>query len=433
MLAVFRPLKDRGVLTVWSGLCGSSIGEDLFRVAAVWLAVEAAGNMAGVITAAQYAMMLAVGLFGAVVLDGWRADRAMMWAKIWSAVFALLPVVGFYLFGLSITLLIISSVGVAAMRMVFTPALQSALPTLLHEPGAMQSINGLFDATYRLARLIGPIIAALLNLFLPVIHFLTATALGFLASAAAIAATRERLIAPDERPRRYRAGWRGAVDALTSALRLLLGERVMGALVLTNAFVNGPWLVALSLAIALIITEYKPSFLGFGGLAAYALIMGAYGVGDVCGNLLAGTLRFRRQLSTMFLGYTVMGTGFTLLGLAAWLLPPDRLLPAMMVGALAGGLGGPFFFVPMITRLQTVFHGSDIARVYRFRLAVMAASMLVWSALATPLFDAIGAVATELLCGLMIVAIGIAGTVVSRRYENRQRTGAAAPSPGPAD
>jgi hypothetical protein len=77
---------------VWSGLCGSSIGEDLFRVAAVWLAVEAAGNLAGVITAAQYAMMLAVGLFGAVVLDGWRADRAMVWAKIWSAAFALLPV-----------------------------------------------------------------------------------------------------------------------------------------------------------------------------------------------------------------------------------------------------------------------------------------------------------------------------------------------------
>ena len=41
MLVVFRPLKDRGVLTVWTGLCASTIGEDLFRVAAVWLAVEA--------------------------------------------------------------------------------------------------------------------------------------------------------------------------------------------------------------------------------------------------------------------------------------------------------------------------------------------------------------------------------------------------------
>jgi DHA3 family macrolide efflux protein-like MFS transporter len=433
MLPVFRPLKDRGVLTVWSGLCGSTIGEDLFRVAAVWLAVEAAGNMAGLITSAQYAMMLVVGLAGGVLLDGWRADKAMVWAKVWSALFAVLPVIGYYFFGLSITLLIVSSVGVAAMRMVFTPALQSALPVLIHDRSAMQSINGLFDATYRLARLVGPMVAALLNLFLPVIHFLTAAALGFVASAAAIAATRERLLDHDERPRRVRPGWRGAVDALTSALRLLLGERVMGALILTNAIVNGPWLVALSLAIALIITEQKPSFLGFGGLAAYALVMGAYGVGDVCGNLVAGSLRMRRELSSMFAGYTVMGAGFTFVGLAAWLVPADRLLPALMLGALAGGLGGPFFFVPMVTRLQQVFHGSDIARVYRFRLAVMAASMLLWSALATPLLDAIGAVATEFLCGLVIVAVGVGGWIVSHRHEDRERRSHAAPSPVPGD
>src|SRR5436305_551464 len=153
MLPVFRPLRDRGVLTVWSGLCASTIGEDLFRVAAVWLAVEAAGNMAGLITAAQYAMMLVVGLAGGVLLDGWRAT----------------------------------------------------------------------------------------------------------------------------------------LDALTAAAGLMLGERVMGALLLTNAVVNGPWLVALNLAIALIVTEYQPSFLGFGGLAAYALVMGAYGVGDVSGNLIVGS------------------------------------------------------------------------------------------------------------------------------------------------
>ncbi len=47
MLPVFQPLKDRAVLTVWSGLCTSAVGEDLFRVASVWLAVEVAGNMAG--------------------------------------------------------------------------------------------------------------------------------------------------------------------------------------------------------------------------------------------------------------------------------------------------------------------------------------------------------------------------------------------------
>jgi MFS transporter, DHA3 family, macrolide efflux protein len=52
MLPVFRPLKDRAIATVWSGLAASTIGEDLFRVAVIWLAVDIAGNLAGLLTAA---------------------------------------------------------------------------------------------------------------------------------------------------------------------------------------------------------------------------------------------------------------------------------------------------------------------------------------------------------------------------------------------
>ena len=150
----------------------------------VWLAVEAARqHAAGFVTAAQYVAMLVAGLFGAVLFDRWRADRAMIGAQAaWSAAFALLPVVGYYVSGLSITAADPRrSMGLAALRMVFSPALQSAVPTLVPDRDAMQAINGLFDATWRLARLIGPMLAALLQLFLPVIHFLTATALGFLA------------------------------------------------------------------------------------------------------------------------------------------------------------------------------------------------------------------------------------------------------------
>jgi DHA3 family macrolide efflux protein-like MFS transporter len=428
MIAVFRPLQDRAVLTVWLGLNASTVGEDLFRVAVVWLAVEAAGNLAGLIIAAQYAVMLIVGLFGSVVLDAWRPDRAMFWAKMWSALFAILPVIGYYLFGLSITLLILSSVGVAAMRMVFSPALQEATPTLIKDRRSMLAINSLFDVSWRLARLIGPIVAAFLNLFLPVIHFLTATALGFLASAGTVAATRQRLIDPNAKPRSFQSGWRGVVDTLMAAARLMASQRLTGSLLLINALVNGPWLVALNLALALIVAEYNPSFLGFSGLAAYALVMGAYGIGDVCANLVVGSVHMKRPLSTMFLGYLAMGGGFSLVALSVWLVPADGLLPAMMVSAAIAGWGGPFYFVPMITRMQMVFAGSDIARVFRFRLAVMAASMLVWSALATPLLDWLGSAGTELLCGLIIVAVGIAGYAICRRIEDRDPQAAVSPT-----
>ena len=121
----------------------------------------------------------------------------MIGSRAWSAAFALLPVVGFYFSGLSITLLIISSVWAwRRMRMVFSPALQSTIPVLVPDRDAQQAINGLFDATWRLARLVGPMLAAVLNIFLPVIHFLSVTALGFVLSGLAIWAVRDRLVGP---------------------------------------------------------------------------------------------------------------------------------------------------------------------------------------------------------------------------------------------
>ncbi|HZB53194.1 MAG TPA: hypothetical protein VE527_06190 [Reyranella sp.] len=82
MIPVLRPLKDPAVATVWSGLAVSTIGEDLFRVAVVWIAAEQIGNAAGYVNAAQYGAMLAVGLLGASLFDRWRADRAMIGAKL---------------------------------------------------------------------------------------------------------------------------------------------------------------------------------------------------------------------------------------------------------------------------------------------------------------------------------------------------------------
>ena len=60
-LPIFQPLKDRAVLTVWSGLCTSCVEEDLFRVASIWLVVEIAGNMVGLVTSVQYVAMLVAG------------------------------------------------------------------------------------------------------------------------------------------------------------------------------------------------------------------------------------------------------------------------------------------------------------------------------------------------------------------------------------
>src|SRR5260370_14956906 len=80
--------------------------------------------------------------------------------------------------------------------------------------------------------------------------------------------------------------------------------------------------------------------------------------------------------------------------------------------------------------MQYVFHGHDIARVFRLRLVVMAAAMMVSSLVATWFFDLMGAAATQLGCGLLILATGIAGYFLCRRIEGRAAAGAP-PPPAP--
>ncbi len=419
MLPIFRPLKDRAVTTMWSGLAASTIGEDVFRVAVVWLAVEAAGNLAALVNAAQYGAMFAVGLLGSSIIDRWRPERAMIGAKLASAVLAILPVLGYYVWGVSIPLLVLSVMGLAGLRMVFTPAMQSTIPTLVRDRSLLQAVNGLFDATWRIARLVGPMIAAVLELIVPVIHFLSVTAIGFLLSGLAVYVVRQRLIDNDAPALAVKQGLRGAFEAVTDGARLILRERIVGIQLLLNALVNGPWSVALQLAIALMVKDHDPRLFGIDGLAAYAFIMGACGVGDVSGNLVAGSVRFKRPLSAMFLGYVAMGVGFILLAVAAWTLPPGAMLPAMMLAAAIAGFGGPFFFIPMVTRMQTAYRGAEIARVFRLRLVVMAASMLLFNLSATWLFAWFGATMVELMCGVLIMCVGVGGYLWFLRMELR--------------
>ena len=75
-----------------------------------------------------------------------------------------------------------------------------------------------------------------------------------------------------------------------------------------------------------------------------------------------------------------------------------------------------------------MFQGHDIARVFRLRLVIMAAAMLVSSLVATWMFNVLGSVGTQLVCGIIILGIGVSGHIVCRRIENRERRGGEVPS-----
>src|SRR6185436_6317776 len=81
----------------------------------------------------------------------------------------------------------------------------------------------------------------------------------------------------------------------------------------------------------------------------------------------------------MFTGYFVLGLGTTLLPMPIVIGLGDWELPAMVAIGFVAGWGGPIFFLPMLTLLQTRVSGADIAAVFRLRIAITSGSMALSS------------------------------------------------------
>ena len=64
---------------------------------------------------------------------------------------------------LSLWLLLFVAMSASVIGASFDPALQATVPVLAPEPVLRRGTNGLFDATRRLARILGPSLIAALN------------------------------------------------------------------------------------------------------------------------------------------------------------------------------------------------------------------------------------------------------------------------------
>jgi hypothetical protein len=116
----------------------------------------------------------------------------------------------------------------------------------------------------------------------------------------------------------------------------------------------------------------------------------------------------------MFGGYIILGSALAAVPVMMWTAPEPARLPAMMAVAAVAGAGGPMFFLPMMTYVQTHIEPASLASVLRLRFALAAVAMMAGSALAPLFFDWLGAAAVIVLCGACIALVGLAGTVICR-------------------
>ncbi|HEX4260823.1 MAG TPA: MFS transporter [Acetobacteraceae bacterium] len=418
---LLAPLGHRAVALLWSGLALSAVGDYLYLIALSWIAVGVLGSAAGYLTALGAGTTLLVALVAGRWVDGFEQRRAMLAADLVRAAALTAVVVPWLALGhVSAAPLVAAVLVVAAGQAVFRPALQAMLPALVPTPAELPAANGLFDATDRIARLLGPGIVALLAAVVPAVHFLTLDAASFLGSAAALTCI-GRLHPTLALRRAGPAG--GALAEVLRGFRAVRREPVLGFELAISGILNGAWSAAFFLGVPLVVARHHLLGPAGAGLGAYGLVISAYG----CTNLLAtfvvgGRPLPERPAGLLFSGGVVMGAGMLVMaaGIAAGL-EGGALLAVLAAGAALGAPGGPMHDIPVAVLRQTRLDRDDLPAAVRASIASSSAGALVAMLAAPALFAHVPEAAAMGLCGAVVLATGLAGLV---RFVRPQPRGA---------
>jgi DHA3 family macrolide efflux protein-like MFS transporter len=407
---LLRPLAARPVRLLWGGLTLSAMGDQLYAVALVWVAVGVFGPAAGYLSALQAGCAMLAALLVGRWADDWEQRRAMAAADLLRAG-VLLGLVVWWLgrgspppAGLALAIVVL-----AGAEAVFRPALAQTLPTLLPDARLLPAANALFDTTERSARLIGPGLVGVLAGVLPVVHFFTLDAVSFLLSATAVLSL-GRVGLRVVRPRLP------LLAGIGHSFAVVRGHRLLWTVLLCSGPINGLWIAAFYLALPLQIAGAGIAGPGGTGLGAFGLVISAYG----CTNLMATLVIGSRPLPAhpgrmMFTGSIIVGLGTAALAFGA-----IGGLGAMMAAAAFAAVGGPMKDIPVAVLRQTELPPGDVAAAMRAFMVASSGGVLVAMPLAPWAIDRIGPGAVAGLCGTLLVSLACAGLA---RHWSDGRTG----------
>ncbi len=392
-----KVLRQRHLAMLWSSQVLSAIGDYLYSIAVIWLAVKVAGSAAGIVAAAQAGSALLFGLLGGVYADRWNRQKTMMIVDLArAAAVGVLPVLA--LTGtLRLWHLVIVAVIVGSLGALFDPALQASLPTLTGDARILQAANGLMDVTRRLARALGPSLAGALILLFPLAHFFTLDAISFLVSSLAVFSLGSRFAWKPEVPKGQASNARGVPGEIAGAIRLARRHTSIGWMLTTNWLVALAWSAAFTVGIPLL-ADHTLS----GSVGVYGLIVGAYGVGNVISNLIIGSVTIRRRVFVMLLGRLIVGGGFLLMVSAP-------VLPVALLGSALAATGGPMADIPLLMMIQTELPSNQIGKVYSLSMVLEYGGSTLGLLLAIPLFHYLSPVPGIIVCALAIMLTSVAG------------------------
>jgi DHA3 family macrolide efflux protein-like MFS transporter len=401
---VLKPLVHRPIALLWTGQVLAATGSEFYMVAVVWVAADLIGQDAGYLSALQAGGLLAGSLFGGVVTDRWRHGTTMITADLMRAALVLVLSIAGLFHVMSLPLLVAIAGSVSLMTAGFDPSLQATVPLLAPDPVLRHATNGLFDATKRMARIVGPSLIAVVNGILPTGQFFTVTAATFVLSALAVRAVIRGM--PVVPVHRAETGVAAIVDSVIGGFRAVRGHPVVIFGLLSNLVCNGTWAIGYLLGMVLYLRQTSDD-----PLTSYGMMMMAYGIGNMVMNLILASMGPGRPALRLVMSRIIFGLGILLLPLGhgqVWL----------MAAAGFAALNGPLGDLSMLHLLQTCFPPHRLAQVWRMQMCVTFAGMFLAYLMAPALFGRFGLAPTIVASGIAAVMTGLAGLAFFawRRY-----------------
>jgi DHA3 family macrolide efflux protein-like MFS transporter len=378
-------------------------------MAVIWLAIDMVGAAASFLLFGNLVAAFVLSMLAGAVADHFSPRGTMVFVNLVRAGLTLV-LVALSLGGwLTFPALMVTSVAISSLRGVYDPAIQTCVPRLAPTAGHIQAVNGLFDSTHRLARLVGPFVAGLLSLLLPVIHFLTVAATGYALGALAIRNVGRGI---DEAHGATGSGWRAALRRMLHGFAVMRRDRPIARVLAANSVNLIGWILGITLGIPMLMANHPPPGFEQQPLVALSCVLAAYGTGDFASNVWVAGRHPADRWRFMFSGYFLLGLGIGSLPLPVMVGMGDAELPAMMALAFIAGSGGPVFFLPMLTIIQTRMSGADLAAVFRLRIALTSASMALAALAGSWLFAWPGTFATVMFAGAVMTTTGIVGLLL---------------------
>lgn len=398
-MRILKPLRDRRVALLFSGQILSCVGDEVYGVAIVWFAVSLIGEKAGYLAALQAGAVFTFSFFGGIWADRWDQQKTLIWTDTIRGIAVLVPVVLSHFMPISLGMLIPVVIIESSLTGLFSPAMSALVPELVEERSLLNATNALMVATTRLGRVIGPGFVALFGTWLPLIHLFTLDAITFFTSAFSI-----RKIGPIKQsiPERSKHPWQQIKEGIFSGVGHILSDPKIKFAALTGILSTPTWHLVMPLSMGLLIHERMPENYG-----AFGLFISAYGVGNVIGNIWAGSVEIKRPELVLFLGRFIAGIGFILMAFA-----PN--LPLLLLTAGIAASGGPSADLGFIMLVQNRYRGIQAARVFRFHMAYTQFMILIAFALSPILFKTVGVAAVIGWCGVSIALSGALGFFAKR-------------------